>query len=295
MNDESSELQLALLMRQSIIDRERRAEAALDAAQALLKQKDYKGALRAFKKYYQHYDDDDPFGISTKDVAVLVKNYEPARLVVRRWRNDKEKIILQGKADRKLVDQWISLNEALKEKERTESVYRKLKDSRADDDVLEPLVRHLWRQLVRVRRYEEVRLYFHSLGFFLLLHITEFDCSVLFPGHRGKAVRGKNPAIEQCLRLIIQDGPPTYELALGLGEVELARQFARRMLRVETSDRVYAALIGAAIHAGAFAQGVELYAEAKATLGSRRIRKTNKVFCGVVDTKFRLPDRSRPG
>ncbi|MBX9939127.1 MAG: hypothetical protein K2Y32_07735 [Candidatus Obscuribacterales bacterium] len=277
MNPAKPNILTVLQARQAVLDKERQAKDELAAARVKLEERDYKGALRAFKKYFK-MDGDQCFSVIAKDVATLVKNYQPARLIVQRYRNDKEKLILQGQADSKLVGQLVLLNLGLGERSRTEAFYRELKQANFDTEISELFLRHVWRQLLRRRRYEDLRPYFHSLGFFLLLHITELDCHIWFPDLRTYSKTEIRNWRERCLKSIIEEGPLTYELALGLGEMQAANLFAQRILGVEASDRVYAALIKAALRARAADPAKELYKEARSTLGSRRIRQTNKAF-----------------
>lgn len=272
MSNELFNVDAALKARQAILDKERQADEVLAEAHALIERKDYKGALRGYKKFFQ-LNHDDVFRPWERDLRVLVKNYGPALTLVRRWRNDKERIILAGRADRRLVDEWVALNKALKEKERLERIYWRLKESNAGHEVLEPFLSYLWKDFVRRRRYNELRAYLRHLGFLILVSFTEHDCNIWFSRWRSYET-----FFDYNYERIIDIGPPTYELALGLGELDLASHIARGILRVEGTDKVYASLIKAALHARAYEQAIQLYTQAKSTLGSRRMRETNKVF-----------------
>jgi hypothetical protein len=101
----------------------------------------------------------------------------------------------------------------------------------------------------------------------------------------GKSYSTYGLTVEQAQRLsksrfqsLIEDGPLKYEVALGLKEMHVADVFAQKILGVETSDRVYASLIRAAIRARAYTEAIALYDRARSQFTLRRLRYSNKVI-----------------
>jgi len=265
---------------QSRIDLERRVEAEYKAALVLLKEKHYKQALRKFKWVFANEASSDLFLPST-EIRKLVKNYPPAAAVIKRWRNDKERLVLAQNADLTLVGQWDTLNSCLGEKKRTMEVYFKLEAAGAPEELLHDILNEIWESLARARKYEKLKGYLPTLGFHLLLHSIEFDSAMLFPGHRKQSKKEWQHEIERHIEYLLDKGSMSYEVALGLGEKRAAAVFAKKILGVETSDRAYAILIKSAVRARAYPEALAHFAEAKEKFSLRRLKNSSQAIKAI--------------
>ena len=262
---------------QNRLDLERLVEAEYQAACGLLKNKLYKEALKKFKWVFGN-DSGFHLFLSRSEIVKLTKNYPPAGAVIKRWRNDKERLIIEEKADSKLIRQWDTLNQCLGEKDRTIDVFLKLRAAEANDDLLDSVLNHIWKRLAASKKYEDLRPYLPTLGFHLLLHAVEYDCAILFPGHRKLTKRQRRQDIERHIAYARQDGLMSYEVALGLGDKHVAAEFAKKILGIETSDLVYAGLIKGAVRARAYPETIALFNEAKTKFSLRRLRYSSKAI-----------------
>jgi hypothetical protein len=262
---------------QNRLEQERLIDAEYQAARGLLRKKFYKEALKKFKWVFandnQFYTDLYP-----SEIRELTKHYPPAGAVVKRWRNDKERLILEQKADYTLIGQWNTLNLCLGEKGRTIDVFLKLQATGANDDLLQDVLHHVWKRLAVSKKYEHLRTYLPTLGFHVLLHAVEYDCAILFPGSRKLTKRQLRQDIETHIAYARQEGSLSHEIALGLGEKHVAAQFAKKILGIETSDLVYASLIKGAVRARAYAEAVALFNEAQTKFSLRRLRHCSKAI-----------------
>ena len=276
-----------LVQPQTRLELEKQVESEYEIARGLLNRRKYKEALKKFKWVFANYGPGNRNNMyfDRPEIRRLIKNYRPAVAVIRRWRNDKEKLILSQTADFEIIREWDRLNAALGEKQRTLEVFFKLQAANADEEIQQAILSGIWKKLARSKQYDHLKLYFRTLGFFLLHHIVEYDCAIWFPRNPGARKRDIKDNIKSNYEWILGDGPLTYEIALGLGERQLAAEFAKRILGVETSDNVYASLIKGAIRAHAYPEANTLYGEAQEHFSLRRLRHSSAAVKAIPQSK----------
>jgi hypothetical protein len=270
---------------QDRVEQERLVVAEYEAARKLLKAKLCKEALKKFKWVFANDPGYNLF-LRRSELVRLAKNYPPACAVVKRWRNDKERLIVAQMADSKLIGQWYTLNECLGEKQRTIDVFLKLQSAGANERLQHYILNHIWMKLAASRKYEVLRAYLPTLGFHLLLHAVEYDAAILFPGHRKLTKVQRRQDIEMHIDYNLKKAPLCYEVALGLGEKHVAAEFTKKILGLEKSDRVYASLIRGAIRARAYSEALELYSDAKENFSPRRLRYSSKAIKAMPKSKL---------
>jgi len=261
---------------QSRLDVERHVMSEYGAARKLLKDGFFKEALRKFKWVFAN--DSSPLFLMPTEIVKLTKNYPPAGAVIKRWRNDKERLVIAQKADRTLIRQWVTLNSCLGEKDRTSDVFLKLEAAGAAEELLHSILYHIWQRMARAKKYDQLRSYLPTLGFHLLLHAVEYDSAMLFPGHGKMTKQQLREDIKMNKDYLLKYGPISYEVALGVGENHVASEFAKKILALETSDRVYASLINGAIRARAYPEAAAMFNEAKEKFSLRRLRNSSKAL-----------------
>lgn len=271
---------------QQRLDSSRLLESEFKQALELLRNKNYKGALKKFKWVFSHDHVPGRF-LSSGEITNLLKGYPTAVTVIRRWRNDKEKLILVGKVDLPLIRDWCLLNNCLREKDRTIAVFLKLKDSGANERLLHDILNEVWPSFAKTKNYNVLSGYLSTLGFHVLLHATEYDSLTLFPDHRDLSKELRRLEFERHIQFMLTKGTLSYEVALGLNYQSVASEFAKKILQVESSDRAYAGLIKAAIRAGSYEEATKLFDEARSAFSLRRLRKC------ATEMK-RLPKAKKP-
>jgi len=269
---------------QERLDHEKKIAREFAAATALLKKKKYKEALRKFKWVFSNTTEAKCF-LSRREIRNLAKHYAPAASLIRRWRSDKERLVIAQQADSEVIREWDILNECLGEKQRTIDVLRKLTAAGADDEILHSILWHVWEQLARSRRYEELRPFLPTLGWLLLLHIVDYDSELWFPRNRNWTKTRVKEEFSRMRDQIADEGPLIYEVALGLGKENLAEELSNRVLSVERSDRVYASLIKGAIRTRVYPAAESLFGDAKKHLSTRQLRYSLKAIKTIPISK----------
>jgi hypothetical protein len=269
---------------QKRLDQGRKIASEFAAATALLREKKYKEALRKFKWVFSNTTETKYF-LSSREIRSLAKHYAPGASVIRRWRNDKERLVIAKQADSNVISEWDILNECLGEKQRTIDVFRKLTAAGADDEILHKIFWHIWKHLARSRKYEELRPFLRTLGWLLLLHIVDYDCETWFPRSRNWTKTQVKEEFSRMRNQIADEGPLICEVALGLGEASLAEELSNRVLSVERSDRVYASLIKGAIRTRIYPAAQSLFGDAKSHLSTRQLRLSAKVVRTIPKSK----------
>src|SRR5438105_4907615 len=82
-----------------------RIQAEHAEASKLLNEKSYREALKKYKWVFSQKSKPE-FSLSTAEINKLMKGYAPAIKVIKRWRNDKEKLIMAEKFDLSLIRDW---------------------------------------------------------------------------------------------------------------------------------------------------------------------------------------------
>lgn len=268
---------------------EKRIEEEYAIAQTLLKERRYKEALKKFKWVFANDASYDVF-LSSRDITKLCKNYPPAAAVIKRWRNDKEKLLIERNADSKLIGQWDTLNSCLGEKNRTFDVFMQLVAAGAHKELCQSILYHIWQRVAIAKKYEMLRDYLPTLGFHLLLNAIQFDSLNLFPGHRSLNKKQRTEELARHVRYALGDGTMSCEVAFGLGEKRVAEAFVAKILSIECSDRVYAGLLKGAIRARAYPEAIALYKDARNKFSLRRLRQSNKAIRTLPKKQLALLD-----
>jgi hypothetical protein len=285
MNEQMPDKITELVAPQNRLELERKVEDEYEAARTLLKDKHYKEALKKFKWVFATQASHDLF-LRPSEIVKLAKNYPPAGAVIKRWRNDKERLVIAQKADTTLVRQWDTLNTCLGEKERTCDVFLSLQAAGAHDELLHSILNHIWERLARSKKYDLLQAYLPTLGFHLLLHAVDYDSLILFPGHRKLTKDRRREDLDRHIAYILQKGSLSYEVALGLGEKRVAAEFAKKILSIETSDRAYAGLITGAVSAHAYPEAAAMFDDAKGKFSLRRLRHSSKAIRAMPLVNF---------
>jgi hypothetical protein len=267
------------------LDVERHVESEYEVARTLLRDGLFKEALKKFKWVFAN-DSSHHLFLPRTEIVKLTKNYPPAGAVIKRWRNDKERLVMEQKADSTLISQWNTLNSCLGEKDRTSDVFLKLEAADADEQLQHSILSHIWEKMARSKKYDHLKGYLPTLGFHLLLHAVEYDSLILFPGHGKLTKNQRRDDIKRHVAYFLHDGPISYEVALGLGEKHVAAEFAKKILAFETSDRVYASLIKGAVRARAYPEAAALFNEAKEKFSLRRLRYSSRAVKAIPKSKL---------
>ncbi len=270
---------------QDLVAKRKLIESKLEEAKEHLQAKRYSESLKTFRWIFANCDSEKVF-LYSGDAQRLAKKYPPAQKLLRRWRNDKEKLIIAGNADRRLISEWSNLNESLNEKNRTLTVFRKLISNGVDKDFLSALYAAVWEQLYAARSYEEIRAYLPSLGWYLFLHASDVDSKILFPDETESKAQQKY-WLGWARDTLINHGTKVFEIALGLNEIEAAHTFSRKLTTAETSDRCYSLLVKAACRAKNYDEAQDLFEDALHRVKNRRIPLTRKAILKVPKTKRR--------
>lgn len=254
---------------------EQRVSQEYDTAFKLLKKKSYKEALKKYKWVFSQPSRPERF-LSTREIVRLIKGYPPALKVIKRWRNDKEKLIRAGKCDLLLINEWRDLNSGLGETNRSLEVFLKLKSAGADANLLKDIVRLIWVHFARAKEYNVLADYLPHLGFSIIHHAIQHDSMILFPDEEEDSNESRAWERDYHKTFMMEDGILSYEVALGLGKKSIAREFAKKILSVETSDRAFAGLIRAAIRTRSYDDAVNQYRAARDAFTPRKLKNTLK-------------------
>jgi hypothetical protein len=272
---------------QARLNAKKRIDEEFAIAQTLLGEGRYKEALKKFKWVFANDASYDLF-LPGREITKLCKNYPPAATVIKRWRNDKEKLLIQHNGDSKLIGQWDTLNSCLGEKNRTLEVFMQLEASGAPKRLRHSILYRIWQRIARAKKYEMLREYLPTLGFHLLLNAVEYDSLVLFPGHRKLGKKDRSYELARHVLYALGDGTMCCEVAFALGDKRVATAFASKILSIECSDRVYAGLIKAAIRARAYTEAIALFNDARDKFTPRRLRQSNKAIKALPKRQLAL-------
>lgn len=240
-------------------------ERDFQAAKVLLSQKRYKEALREFKSVFSQPNVAEfSFDLPEAEIRQLIKHHPPAERMIRRWRNDKEKLILSGLTDNALFHDWKTLNACLKEKNRVEAVFYKLPRIPENEEAIESILWEIWPKLAKARKYDQIGKFLRTLAWLVFLHVNEFESESLFPC--GSSKSKDRPELRRSLDEIVGNDPLVFEVALGLEELDIASHICKKILSVEASDRTYGKLIDGAIRARNYDEAQRLFSEARVRL-----------------------------
>jgi hypothetical protein len=243
-------------------------EEGLRLAQELLKANKYKEAFRQYKVTLANAEGTNIFP-SEAEMVKLARNYRPALVALKQWRNQKEKLILAQTADSTVFRQWERLNKCLNDKDRILVVFRKLRSANADEELLRSFYWQIWTRLAKSKQYEELRPFLDTLGWMTFLAVSEHHAQLWFP---------QKPSLAPSVGKIMKEGTLIYEVALALHADEAAEAIEEKLLSVDQSDATYAALIEGARRARRTQQAKALFEHARKQLGNRRVRKSTNAM-----------------
>lgn len=269
---------------------EKRIDEEFTIAQTLLGEGRYKEALKKFKWVFANDASYDLF-LPSREIIKLRKNHPPAAAVIKRWRNDKERLLIQHNGDSKLIGQWDTLNSCLGEKNRTLDVFMQLVAAGANKELSNSILYRIWQKIARAKKYEMLRDYLPTLGFHLLLNAVEYDSLVLFPTHRKLGKKHRSEELARHVQYALGDGTMSCEVAFGLGEKQVAATFVSKILSIECSDRVYAGLIKGAIRARAYPEAIALFKDARNKFSLRQLRQSNEAIKTLPKKQLALLDQ----
>jgi len=255
------------------LERSRHAEQVLEESKGLIDSGCFEEALGTLIELY----DSGPHEIRHEigwQFRKLVRVYSPAVEVVRVRRDQLEKIIFLDRADLRVFQSWRQLNDIVKEKLRALFVYNELKDAGYSDDTINDLLSYVWKDLLKDKRYSELRKYLKTLTRGILQYISDYDALELFPDS------GDYREMEQKYyrKNVAKDGPLVMELALALGEKTVAETLRQKLLELESSDRMFARLITAALTVKDNELAIELFHQAKSSLTESKMKKVDEAI-----------------
>ncbi len=199
------------------------------------------------------------------EMTKLASQHSQAKTGMKKWRDAHEKQIFAGTADTQAVHEWGDLNECLGDNERTLTGYHKLKDMTVSKEITEAVAWKVWKELVRVRRYEELSGFLPKLESMFARQVADYDTEKQNPRHGTPQFESDVYSLKSLRNEVIRSGAPVYELALALDKPEVANRVFEQVTTFDTSDYFYATFITSAIRAGADDEAGEIFEKAKAT------------------------------
>lgn len=255
------------------LERSRHAEQVLEETKELVDSGCFEEALGRLIELYDSGPQDMRHEIGWQ-FRKLVRVYSPAVEVVRARRDQLEKIIFLDRADLRVFQNWRQLNDVLKEKLRALFVYNEIKDAGYSDDTINDLLRYVWKDLLNDKRYSELRKYLKTLTRDILQYISDYDALKLFP------YSGDYPEMEgkYYRNNAAKDGPLVVQLAIALGEKTVAETLRQKLVELESSDRMFARLITAALAVEDNDLAIELFHQAKSSLPESKMKKVDRAI-----------------
>ena len=180
------------------------------------------------------------------EIADIGRVYRPALVALQTRRDEREKLVLGGKADFDVIHELTSLNQYLDQPERNVALFDKLKTMGPTyADVRDNLVMLIWEQLVEAKRYSDLKDKIDHLAKQVANQIAESAINNDFPDKSALS----SPQFQEFLRgSVINDGGAVYETLLALGMTEKANKLAKWMLTFSSDGEMYARLITSALN-----------------------------------------------
>ena len=224
-------------------------KAQIEEARQLVESADYSKALKLLVSAYEFPEVIDS---NKSSIFILLKKlvpvYEPAKSAVLMLRDFEASKILKSDCDYVTVSNFGRLNEILGDENGALNLFDRL----IDPIVKDLLLSHVWKDLVRSQRYEEVKPYLESLVGSIFIDAYSYDGVKLFPNDPGSDyVRFDRLEERGHLRNLAEEGPYTFEIALKLDMPEMARRIAEIVLERSGSAELYCEFLKVAIKCGA--------------------------------------------
>ena len=198
------------------------------------------------------------------EIAAIGSKYRPALLALQTRRDEREKLVLAGKAVFDDTHELTSLNDYLGEPERSVALFDKLKTmGPVYSGVREDLIMLIWEQLAEAKRYGDLKDKVDELARRVVSQIAESAINNDFPDNSVLS----SPEYQGYLRQsVIKDGGRVYETLLGVGKAEKADKLAKWMLTYSSDGEMYAQLINSALNVNRTDIAADLIERATKTL-----------------------------
>lgn len=255
------------------LERSRHAEQVLEETKGLIDSGCFEKALEKLVELYDSGPHYLRFEICWQ-FQKLVRVYSPAVEVVRVRRDQLEKLIYLDRADLRVFHDWSRLNDILKEKLRALFVYNEIKDAGYSNETINDLLDDVWKDLLKDKRYSELSKYLEKLTRSILQNISEYDSISLFPS----SVDDLENEQRYYRNNAAKNGPLVVELASALGAKTVAETLRQKLLELESSDRMFARLITAALAVEDNELAIELFHQAKSSLTESKMKKVDEAI-----------------
>ena len=223
------------------------------SARSLARQGKYEEALRDYLFVFDNSRGVGSYGgvrlsYVPGEIAGLGEKYPPALLALRERRDEREGLILAGRAGFDEIHELTSLNQYLGEAKRSVELYDKVKKlgpawAEARDDLLGLI----WEDLVEAKRYDEVGGKVVQLAKRVAGQIAEYQINQDFP--TGDVF--DRPEYKAFLRMsVLRDGGRAFEVLLAVKKDEEAERLVNWLLVFQSDGQMFANLVDHAVKSG---------------------------------------------
>lgn len=241
----------------------------LEQARALVREKKYEEALKAYMNVFEDGRDTSPFvGVRLSyvliEMAELGKVYEPARTTLEKYRKAHEQLMRSGKFSNISIQEWDALCEHTQPNCKIE-FYDSLKnEANKNEELIVSVRRLIWLDLITNHRYSELSPteLADRLKEVALLSGQQFSSDSMFKSAMPDMTNDaefKEFAIMQLLR----NCGAIYECAIGLNKHSLAKKAFKLATYFQRTGRAYACFVVAASRAGDLTKAKALVKDAK--------------------------------
>lgn len=256
--------------REALVGSENNPMLRSSLAGALVHKGRYEEALKEYLWCYDHGLEHRPSYVGVRSsfllsyIIQLGRVYPPAMEALEHRAEEGGKAILDGTGRDRSLDDFITLNEKLGQKERTLALFDEIKETEDRRAVREAMVEAIADLLVKEQRYKDVVLYAPNMSDWFRSQRSYMD--------RFKDADGNLAGMEAHLRsrILVQSGH-YYEALAGAGSLPDLNQpsvdeFESLILALDSTGRTYARLIKHAVLAGAHERARSLAGRAEAAL-----------------------------
>lgn len=246
----------ASLAREELKGHEDDPQRRMTYAQALAEKGDDAKALEEYLWCYDNGVAKDPAFIGVRGsflvayILQLAKRYPPARDAMVKRRDEAGKQILSGTAEQPALNDFMSLNRALKEREATLKLYDSLKtgDARAKKS-REQLSVEVMELLVNARRYADALEFIPDPMGRITEGISTYERTKAI--YEKKVPDGdKRKTFQIIRRNLISGWSHIYESLVGTGRIEEAGKLAAQIIEFENTGETHSLFIEKAVRAG---------------------------------------------
>jgi hypothetical protein len=240
-----------------------------DLARSLAQEGKFEQSLKEYLFVFDNSRDVSSYGgvrlsYVPNEIAAMGSKYRPALVALQTRRDEREKLVLAGKADFDVIHELTSLNQYLGVPERSVALFDRLKTMGPTySEVQEDLLMLIWEQLVEAKRYGELKDKIDELAKRVASQIAESAINNDFP---DSSVLSSAEYQAYLRRSVIKDGGRVYETLLGVGKAEKADKLAKWMLTFSSDGEMYAQLINSALNVDRTDTAADLIDRATKTL-----------------------------